>query len=211
MAARRALAVALVAASALVAGSPAAADGDPASDVLLTQWVFIPFQAPVSKPVSAQLEATVRRARAAGYPVKVAIIGSAFDLGSVTSLYGKPQVYAKFLGRELTFLYRGRLLIVMPNGYGYYDGRGRTGPERSVLRGLKVREGPDQLVQSATRAVARLAAANGHPLVVPPLASEGGRSHRLLFVVAGVVAAALLAFALGLAAWLRRGPKLPDS
>jgi hypothetical protein len=205
------LTVATLAASASLAAAPQAlANGDPASHVLLVDWVFIPVDAPVSKAVKEQLETVVQRARRAGYPIRVAIIGSPVDLGAIPSLFGKPQVYAKFLGEELTFLYKGRLLIVMPNGYGYYDGRGRSGPEQRVLRGLEVEEGADELVQSATRAVARLAAANGHPVAVPPL-PEGGLGGRTLVAIGGLVAAGLLAFAIGLAVWLRRGTKLQDS
>ena len=200
----------LTATAALAAAPPAAANGDPASDVLLTRWVFIPFQAPVSEPVAEQLETVVQRARRAGYPIKVAIIGAPIDLGTVPSLFGRPPVYAKFLGEELTFLYKGRLLVVMPNGYGYYDGRGRSGPENRVLRTLRAEEGADELVQSATRAVARLAAANGHPVAVPPLPKEG-LGGRALLLIAGLLAAALLAFAIGLAVWLRRDTKLQDS
>ena len=129
----------------------------------MTRWVFVPYGAPVSTPLTQQLETTVARARKAGYPIKVAIIASPYDLGAVSSLYRKPQEYAKFLGSELTFLYRGRLLIVMPQGYGYYDGRGRRGPELSVLRGLKTEKGSDRLVAAATQAVAQLARARARP------------------------------------------------
>jgi hypothetical protein len=202
---------ALAAAVALAVPPPADADGDPASDVLLTQWVFVPYGSSASPPIATQLENVVARARKAGYPIKVAIIGSPYDLGSVASLYGKPQAYAKFLGSELTFLYRGRLLIVMPQGYGYHDGRGRRGPELRVLRGLIVEKGSDQLVESATRAVAQLARANGHPVAVPPLASERAGLNRTLLLVGALVAAALLAFAIGLAVWLKRGTTLQDS
>jgi hypothetical protein len=201
----------LTSAAALAVPPPAAADGDPASDVLLTQWAFVPYGSPVSPPIAAQLENVLARAREAGYPIKVAIIGSPYDLGSVASLYGKPQAYAKFLGSELTFLYHGRLLVVMPQGYGYYDGRGRRGPELRVLKGLKVERGSDQVVESATRAVAQLARANGRPVAVPPLASKGGGGNRTLLLVGALVAAALLAFAIGLAVWLSRGTTLQDS
>lgn len=206
------LTVAFLAAATALAVPGARADGDPASDVLLTQSVFVPYGAPVSPAAVTQLETVVARARAAGYPIKVAIVRVPYDLGAVTSLYRKPQVYARFLGRELQFLYRGRLLVVMPQGYGYYDGRGRHGPELRVLRGLGVGKGPDQIVESATGAVARLARANGHPVTVPPLASQRSHGQNLTFlVVGGLIAAAILAFAIGLAVWLRGGAKLQDS
>ncbi|MDQ5821822.1 MAG: hypothetical protein M3540_10305, partial [Actinomycetota bacterium] len=59
-------------------------------------------------------------------------------------------------------------------------------------------------------AVARLAAANGHPVAVPPLPDEGF-GGRTLLVIAGLVAGGLLAFALGLVFWLKPGPTLQDS
>ena len=204
--------IASVAAAAALAAPAALADGDPASDVLLTQSVFVPYGAPVSPAVVTQLETVVKRAKAAGYPIKVAIVRVPYDLGAVTSLYGKPQVYAKFLGRELTFLYRGRLLVVMPQGYGYYDGRGRRGPELRVLRGLGVGKGPDQIVEAATGAVAGLAHANGHPVAVPPLGAQRSQGQsRAFLVIGGLIAGAILAFAIGLAVWLRGGAKLQDS
>jgi hypothetical protein len=209
---RLGVAVVLLAAAAALAAPRALADGDPASDVLLTRSVFVPYGAPVSPAVVSQLETVVARARKAGYPIKVAIVRVPYDLGAVTSLYGKPQVYAKFLGRELMFLYRGRLLIVMPQGYGYYDGRARSGPELRVLSGLSVEKGPNQIVESATGAVARLARANGHPVAVPPLAASPSGGHDRTFLLIGaVIAAAILAFAVGLAVWLRGGTTLQDS
>ena len=206
------LTFALLAASAAGVVPPARADGDPASDVLLTQSVFVPYGAPVSPAVVSQLETVVARAKAAGYPIKVAIVRVPYDLGAVTSLYGKPQVYAKFLGRELMFLYRGRLLVVMPQGYGYYDGRRRHGSELRVLRSLGVGKGPDQIVESAVGAVAGLARAGGHPVAVPALAPQRSQGHnRIFLVIGGLIAAAILAFAIGLAVWLRGGAKLQDS
>src|ERR1700676_2807445 len=79
------------------------ADGDPASDVLLAQDVFFPFQPHVSPAVEAAAFKTVRTAAAAGVHVKVAIIGSAVELGLVPNLFGHPQVYAQFLDREISF------------------------------------------------------------------------------------------------------------
>jgi hypothetical protein len=206
------LALALLASfAALAAPHPAAADGDPASDVLLTRPVFVPYGAPVSAPLTQQLETTIARARRAGYAIRVAVIASPYDLGAVSSLYGKPQEYAKFLSSELTFLYHGRLLIVMPQGFGYYDSGGRHGPELRLLQGVKPGRGSDRLVAAATQAVARLARATGHSVTVPPVASERHGHGRVLLLAGGLVAAAILAFALGLVVWLRRGTTLQDS
>ncbi len=55
-----------------------------------------------------------------GYPLRVAVIASPADLGSVTPLWRQPQAYAGFLGEELSLLYKGTLLVVMPDGFGLY-------------------------------------------------------------------------------------------
>lgn len=132
--ARRALALA-AAALAVAAGpaAPARADGDPASDTLLEQNVYFPY-----RPPTPAAEAALRRAvdgvYADGNRVKVALIGDVTDLGSITSLYGKPADYAHFLGVELGLWYVGPLLVVMPAGFGVYDGGRSTAAEEDVLR-----------------------------------------------------------------------------
>ncbi len=60
----------------------------------------------------------LRAAGRAGFPVRVAIIASRSDLGAVTELWREPRAYARFLGIELSLAYKGRLLVVMPNGFG---------------------------------------------------------------------------------------------
>src|SRR4051812_43228004 len=114
---RRALVTAVLLALTLPA-APARADGDPASDVLLLQDVFTPYQPEVPKPVVNGLSATLKKARAAGYPLKVAVIASKNDLGSVPQFFGRPQPYATFLEREIAFNKPEPLLTVMPAGYG---------------------------------------------------------------------------------------------
>ena len=56
------------------------------------------------------------------------MIASPTDLGSVTELWRQPQNYARFLAQELSLLYRGPLLVVMPNGYGRYRLEGPLAP-----------------------------------------------------------------------------------
>lgn len=183
----------------LVAG--ARADGDPASDVLYTQWIFLPFESPVPKPVSARLDDVVKQARAEGYPIKVAVIGQPADLGTAYALWKKPQEYARFLGQELVFLYKGRLLIVMPNGYGIYHYRHSVAKEQKALAGLAVyQNGITGLVDSGVVAVGRLAAANGTPVRTPPPAkfSDSGSGSgsqildRVIIAAAGVAVVILL-------------------
>jgi hypothetical protein len=115
----RVAALGLVLCSLLLAAS-ASADGDPASDYLIQQDVFLPYPPPPAS-ASKQLNAAVVTVAAKGDRVKVAVIATAQDLGSVPGLFGQPQAYAKFLGTELAFVYKGPLLIVMPAGLGFYD------------------------------------------------------------------------------------------
>jgi hypothetical protein len=101
--------------------APAArADGDPASDVLADQPVFIPAGTAFSASGEAQLRQVVAEARKAGDPIRVALISTKADLGAITQLWRKPNTYAEFLGEELPDVYHGDLLVVMPNGYGVW-------------------------------------------------------------------------------------------
>jgi hypothetical protein len=187
-----------VALAALALVPPALADGDPASDVLYTQWFSLPFESPVPKPVSQRLDDVVQQARANGYPIKVAVIGQPADLGTAYALWKKPQEYARFLGQELVFLYKGPLLIVMPNGFGVYHFRQSVAKERKALAGVTVyQNGINGLVDSGVVAVARLAAADGHPVRTPPLAKfsnsgSGSGSQLLDRLIIGAAGAAVV-------------------
>lgn len=189
---------------AAVVAAPAHADGDPASDVLVSQAVFVPTDAGGSAAEAAQLAALAREARRAGFPVKVAVVASRYDLGAVTALWGRPQTYARFLGVELSLLYHGRLLVVMPSGLGLARA-GASDPGLAALRGVEIDR--NDLVGTATTAVRRLAAANGHPLALPRPASApavpGGGGSRLPWVAFGV---GLLLVALAWAASFRVRP-----
>ena len=107
-----------VAASLFAFVSGARADGDPASDYLVSRQVFVSSQQGVESSAQRNLLATVGAANRAGFAIRVAIISSDYDLGSITALWRKPALYARFLGLELAPAYRGRLLVVMPNGFG---------------------------------------------------------------------------------------------
>src|SRR5215211_5115385 len=99
--------------------APAAhANGDPASDVLLTQDAFYPYDPAVPRPVQGGLDDTLERARKQGFPLKVAIIASQNDLGSVPQFFGDPQPYADFLETEIAVEKPKPLLVVMPTGFG---------------------------------------------------------------------------------------------
>ena len=148
--------LAVAAAAALLRGL-ARADGDPASDTLVFTNAFLPARAP-SKANADALRAQIAAVYAAGYRIKVAVVGARYDLGAVPSLFGKPATYARFLGSELTQLYIGPLLVVMPNGYGIYDGGRSTSAESAVLAGVAkpASPGSDDLTAAATTAVAEL-------------------------------------------------------
>lgn len=179
----------------LAAPAVARANGDPASDYLLVQSSFLPFNAKIDPNASKELAETIRAADQKGFKIKVAVIGSRYDLGTAFSLYNKAQKYAEFLGLELSFQYRDGVLVVMPNGYGY-SRDGKADP--AGIKVVKPLPGPgkDATKQAlgATQAIRKLAAAAGHPL---PAGGGGGGSSKTrdrITIAAGAVAlAAILA------------------
>jgi hypothetical protein len=142
----------VAAALAVVLPGRACADGDPASDYLVSLDTFTGVQAPPSN--ASDLREAVARAFDAGYRVKVAVVPTRVDLGAIPSLFNKPKQYAKFLGLELRELYAGPLLIVMPGGFGIYDAGRSTAAEAEVLAAVRVRgRSVRELTSAATTAV----------------------------------------------------------
>jgi hypothetical protein len=105
---------------AALSSPPARADGDPASDVLASQPLFLPADGGLPQAQAAQLSGLLASAQRQGMPIRVALIATQADLGSVGELWGKPQSYAQFLGQELAQVYRGTVVVVMPTGAGVY-------------------------------------------------------------------------------------------
>jgi hypothetical protein len=171
----------------------ARADGDPASDVLASQAAFVPADAGVPAGQQSQLAALLATASRAGYQVRVAVIASSTDLGSVTALWHQPQNYARFLGQELSLVYRGTLLVVMPDGYGVYRMAGVPPSEGSALAALGAPVA--DLGGAALSAVQRLGAASGHPLALPAQTSSRApaRSDVLAWLVFAVGCALIAA------------------
>jgi cytochrome oxidase Cu insertion factor (SCO1/SenC/PrrC family)/thiol-disulfide isomerase/thioredoxin len=172
---RRAWAAALALLSvALIAGavSPVArADGDPGSDVLVYQDLFAGSDAGLSVQQQVQLGDLLKTAAREGFPVRVAIIASPFDLGSVTELWRQPREYARFLGIELSLAYKQRLLVVMPNGFGFNWPGHSAAPGYRALGGIPIGSGGAGLFNAAEAAVGKLALASGVKLPsVAPLA-----------------------------------------
>ena len=145
---------------------PALADGDPASDVLATQTLFLPQDAGLPVEEQTQLVALLAAAHHSGYQLRVALVASSADLGSVTELWRQPQNYAQFLGQELSLVYRGPVLVVMPNGFGLYRLNRPLTAEQSALVGIRAPTATGGLGTAALTAIRRLAAASGHTLPV---------------------------------------------
>jgi hypothetical protein len=186
---------ALLATACLLPGA-ALSDGDPASDVLLGENVFYPYQPPVSGALQKALNAETAAAKRAGFPIKVALIASPVDLGVIPDLFGKPQKYADFLDQEISFQTKQPLLVVMYNGYGV---RGVPAKSVSALASVPKPAGKssDDLATAAMTAVRKMAAAAGHPLAGDQSSSSGSNSGTLLIAV---LAAAAVLTALALAA-----------
>jgi hypothetical protein len=179
--------VVLLLALALLVPASARANGDPASDVLLTEQVFLPFEAPISKSAGDDLRKTVSSANAKGYKVRVAVIAFTGDLGTAVSLWKHPEDYSKFLGKEIAFVYTGPLLISMPSGFGFYNQGRPVAKEQRVLARLRPGTTPTPLAESTTAAVRALAAADG--ITLPKLSGSSGTHDRLIL---GAAVAALL-------------------
>lgn len=178
---RRSAALLCLLLCALAPAQRAWADGDPASDVLLSQDVFFPY-APntTSKPVERALADTVKRAREKGFPVKIALIASARDLGSVAQLYTEPQKYADLLTQELSLnvvhgskIQAPRVLTIAPNGIGGNNLGDNAG---DALADVIPEEGADGLARTAALAVGKLSAADGKPISMPPLPAAAATS-----------------------------------
>jgi hypothetical protein len=209
--------LALATALAGTAADTARADGDPASDVLLSDNVFLSYQSPYGSAEGRALEALATEAKQRQFPMRVAVITQLADMGSVGGLYGKAQRYADFLASEIAFVYRGTLVVAMngkPGGFGVH-GPGATPAARRALARMKLPSSSvtaGELARRAAVAMQRVAAASGHHLATPSAAATKTKtSARLLrlFLIAALALAALGAGATLLARWLR-GPAPAD-
>jgi hypothetical protein len=204
-----ALSAVLVATVACVALLPrrASADADPASDVLLALPVFYPYEPAVAASLQHQLQTELSELARKGLNLKVAIIESPVDLGAIPVLYGKPQTYANFLEREISFTGPQPLLVLMPHGFGL----SHAGPP-GALAGLRVDTAArsDGLTRSAILAVARIARASGKPLAASAPAGAGAASSGSPTSVIGIAALGVLALlGASIAIVLRRRTRRP--
>jgi hypothetical protein len=195
--------MALVAIVSLLAPAPARADGDPASDVLATQTLFLPWDADVPLEQQAQLQALLQGAARGGYPIRMALIARASDLGSVAVLWQQPQAYAEFLAQELSLLYQGPLLVVMPGGFGVVHSGLSAAGVQVALADIRRPSNGAEFAGDAMLAVARLAAATGHRVSsthVSAVVITGSTDILAWIVFAGGCALVLLAWAASLRA-----------
>jgi hypothetical protein len=203
---KRTLLVLMIAACTL-AGT-AHADGDPASDYLLGTQVFFSIDVKLPAAKQQELVSIVRDANKSGYAIRVALIASPYDLGAVTSLWRKPRQYAKFLGAELQYIYKHRLLVVMPNGFGFNWSKHPSSQEDAVLSTVPIGTGAVGMLDSAVAAVQKLAATSDVKVVRTPAAAttgKGGFAHSRALIVLAVIAVLALAVLLRLAL-RRKGP-----
>ena len=188
--------------------APAAlADGDPASDFLLSQSSFLsPYDGKIPTAQQKRIEAMLQSAKAQGFPLKLAVISTRYDLGAVPILYKKPQTYAKFLAQEDYYFWKDELLVVMPNGYGLYKLKNLPPGDKAViakLPKLDTTSGP-ALADAAERAITALAARRGLTL-----STGSGSSGNSVWVERGEIAGGAVVICLlaagGVFLWRRRG------
>lgn len=184
-------------------------DGDPASDVLATQNLFLPADAGASARQQAQLEAVLAAAARRGYPVRLALIASSSDLGSITALWRQPHQYAQFLGQELSLVSNARVLVAMPDGFGLFHPGHAVPAEQAELLRLRPAGSTAALATAALAAVDNLAQASGHaiPSAVAATVQSAKTSTRSRDTVAWLLfAAGAILIALAWTASLRARP-----
>jgi hypothetical protein len=187
--------------------APAAlADGDPASDYLLSQSSFLsPYDGKIPAAQQKRIEAMLLSAKEQGFPLKLAVVVTRYDLGAVPILYKKPQTYARFLAQEDYYFWKDELLVVMPNGYGLYKLKNLPPEDKAELAKLPKFDstnGP-ALAVAAERAITALAARRGLTL-----STGSGSSGTSVWVERGEIAGGAIVICLlaagGVFLWRRR-------
>lgn len=170
----------------------ASAHGDPASLYLQSSPVYVPTDVSFPAAKKQRLQELVAAANDAGFTIRVAIVASAYELGAVTELWRRPRVYARFVTAELKdeAAYGGRVLAVMPDGFGY----GGTQRRAAYASLAKVRIGPGNrgLIDGAIAGVRRLAADARVTLVPRAPSSSRNTTDRVRIVAAAAIALVLV-------------------
>jgi hypothetical protein len=214
MAARRAATLTILIAVSLCAAAGAKADGDPASDWLIEQSTYLsPADGHVASADANQLIQLLAEAQAKGLSLKVAVIATPYDLGSVPVLFNEPQTYAKFLAEEDYYYWHNELIVVMPKGYGIYKSGGLSAIDLKVMKNLHFTPttSGSAMVLDAERAVRALALSRGISLSLAAAtasrsASSSATDRERLEIIAAAAIALLLASGVRLG-WRRRRVK----
>jgi len=199
-----------VALAALGHASIARADGDPASDYLLANQVFVTTPSGSLSPAQRELVKTVAAANRQGYAIRVAVIANTLDLGAVTQLWRQPRTYARFLGEELSLAYKQRLLVVMPNGFGINWPGHSSAPEYRLLAKVPIKPGSKGLSLSTATAVHRLSGAHIPAAGTAASAPSSGPSAVLILLIVIVLVAVLAAIIAVRMRGQRRRPAAAD-
>jgi len=186
--------VAAALAAAGVLAVQASAHGDPASEYLVDHQAFFPIYETLPQETQLKLAALVREANARGFPIRIAVVGDKRDLGTEGDAWRKPQTYATALDQDLVYYFKGRVLVVMPNGFGLRYPKHSTAAEQSLLSRIAITPTPTGIAAAATTAIERLAAAQGISVAPPEhVTTPSERNRRDRLVILAAVAAILLA------------------
>jgi hypothetical protein len=188
----------LLALAALLASPAAQAHGDLASEYLVRHEVFLPYDLKVPSGERRRIAELVDEANRAGYTIRVAMIWSSYDLGALTELWHRPQAYARFLAADMKDDYRDRLLVVMPNGFGFDRFGHPATKEHGTLSKIRIEPGLGGFAGATQMAVRHLAAASGVTLTGAVTAERSSETRDRLIIVLGAIAALLVAIALRL-------------
>ena len=113
--------------STLASSHDALADGDPASDYLIAQPMFLPFTATSRARKATRLRGAARESKASGFPLKVAVIATAQRPGRRSDPVRQAAAVRELPRPGGLYYFKDELLVVMPNGYGLYKPGGAAG------------------------------------------------------------------------------------
>jgi hypothetical protein len=176
-----------------LAPSAARADGDPASDVLITNTLYTPVAQKISPPVLRRLQGTIEQANAGGFKVRVALILDRSDLGAVPQLFGHPVKYVKLLSAELFYAWKGAIIAVQPSGIGVQNIE-PLAPAQSVANAIRITapSTADGLALAANDAIRTLAGEDSSITFTADGTPAGSTSSSSLFTTRNVLGAVLV-------------------
>ena len=205
----RLLRACLVASIALLAVAPAYADGDPASDILYSDNVFLSLVSPQVDAKGKVLEQLTAVAAARGLPLKIAVIEKPSDLGAIPQLFGKADEYAKFLRTEITYgKWQGTLVVVMngkPGGLAVAGPAAKQSSARVARLAVPPGANLDQLGDVAIAAVR--AVADARRVTLPGVRMDSSSHSGSGVLVDAIVVATAVATAAALVALTLRRPR----